>query len=167
MRFLTLVPHCGEADSLITCALSTEPLMECEPYTAVVNTRGNPFHHVIININGMGMSIPWNILLFLGHIRSESEFKRLWFRDVCLNHIDKEERAQYWNSKWMKTMSSHAADIVDLSEVIAGLWDQGKVEPPFHPRPKGRFRPRDHNFNMHTPIQIDMQHNFEWGYQVC
>jgi hypothetical protein len=50
-----------------------------------------------------------------------------------------------------KTMSSHAADIVDLSEVITGLWDQGKVEPPFYPRPKGRFHPRDHNFLCISP----------------
>jgi hypothetical protein len=83
MRFLILMPHCGEVDSLITCSLSTEPLMECEPYTAVVNTRGNPFHHAIIKINGMGMWLPWNIFLFLRHIRSESDSKRLWFRDVC------------------------------------------------------------------------------------
>jgi hypothetical protein len=154
MRFLVLKPHHGAVHSAIECNLSYSPLTNCEPYTAVVNSRGNPFANVVLNIDGFAKVITRNIAYFLWHIRSPDSSQRLWFRDVCLDHNSSEERSAYWTPEWMETMSNHANNIIDLSEVTASLWEQGDLPMPLTPRLKDWISPREPSLPKHHPIPI-------------
>ncbi|KAH7333240.1 heterokaryon incompatibility protein-domain-containing protein [Rhexocercosporidium sp. MPI-PUGE-AT-0058] len=154
MRFLNLNPHHGKAESPLKVSLSIEPLDKCEPYTALVNTRGNPFDAALIIIDNALSSTSPNIWTYLDDVRDEIKTKRFWFRDICINHRLPEEKAEYWNQEWMDTMSRHAENVIDMSEAIMTIWDQGKLEPPFEPRPQNDRSYGDLNFNIHSPIPL-------------
>lgn len=155
-RFLILKPHNGDPRSILDCSMSHEPLLSCTPYTYVVNTRGNPFATSRIPIDGYVKAISYNIGIFLYHIRSPSTPLRLWFRDLCVDHQDPAERAAYWNPEWMDTMIHHALKIIDLSEIMAELWDNGKLPRPYKPWPKDYFNLRsgEHLQTRHHPIPL-------------
>ena len=157
MRFLALHPHNGRPGSPLRCSLSIEKLEICEPYTALVNTRGNPFDtaHLVVIDNTILATSP-NIWVFLNDIRDETEKKRFWFRDICINHLLPEEKAEYWNQEWMGTMSEHAETVIDMSEAIMTMWDQGKLVPPFPPRPRDDRSYGDLDFKIHSPIPLDL-----------
>jgi hypothetical protein len=156
LRFLILKPHNGDPDSMLDCSLSYEPLLSCVPYTYVTNTRGNPFASSIIPIDGYGKVTTYNIGVFLRHIRDTSIPLRLWFRDLCVDHNEPAERAAYWTPAWMDKMSQNASDVIDLSEIIAGLWDRGELQRPYQPRPKDYFNVRsgENIQTNHHPIPL-------------
>jgi hypothetical protein len=155
MRFLTFEP--GTPDTPIDCTLATQQLPDCDPYTYVINTRGNPLSWIGISINGRVKHVTRNIAVFLDHIRSGDTPQRLWFRDVCLNHLDPAEKAQYWNQEWMDTMIKHASKVIDLSEITAGLWDKGKLPRPFPPEQKQWNKTREGKPTKHHPAPLHMQ----------
>jgi hypothetical protein len=101
-----------------------------------------------------------NIVLFLDHIRSKDTIQRLWFRDVCLNHKDEDEKTRFWNQEWMDTMIQHAEKMIDLSEVIAELWDKGELPRPFPQRPKQWNVAREAHPTKHHPAPLHMQKGF-------
>ncbi|CZR57678.1 uncharacterized protein PAC_07567 [Phialocephala subalpina] len=135
----------------------TEPLSNCKPYTYVLNTRGNPLAWLGINIDGHKKFVTRNIAIFLIHIQSRDVPQRLWFRDVCLNHQDPEEKARYWNQEWMDTMIHHAEKVIDLSEVMAEQWDKGRLERPFPPTPRAWNDSREPKETKHHPCPLWMQ----------
>ncbi|TAQ83406.1 hypothetical protein B7494_g8273 [Chlorociboria aeruginascens] len=156
MRFLILEP--GEPDSLtIKGSFSSVPLSNCEPYTYVINSRGNPIEWRGLLIDGQVKPVTRNIIVFLHHIQSRETSQRLWFRDVCLDHQDQEEKTRYWNQEWMDTMIQHAEKVIDLSEVMAELWDQGKLQPPFLPMSKEWHNTREAKGAKHYPAPLHMQ----------
>ena len=99
MRFLILEPHYGNIDSLIKCSFSFQSLSKCEPYTYIINTRGNPRAWLRFLIDGHVLEVTRNIVIFLEHIRSRVGMQRLWFRDVCLNHKDPDEKRSILESR--------------------------------------------------------------------
>ncbi|TVY39853.1 Heterokaryon incompatibility protein 6,OR allele [Lachnellula subtilissima] len=157
MRFLILKPHHGNTKSPLECSISSEQLSKCEPYTYVINTRGNPLATLGLFIDGHAKPVTRNIVTFLDHIQSKNDAQRLWFRDICLNHQDPEEKDRYWNQEWMDTMIQHAEKVIDLSEVIAGLWDKGELPRPFSPKPKDWNRTREPKGTKHHPAPLHMQ----------
>ncbi|TVY24436.1 Heterokaryon incompatibility protein 6,OR allele [Lachnellula hyalina] len=157
MRFLILKPHHGNTKSPLDCSISSEQLSKCKPYTYVINTRGNPLSTLGLFIDGHAKPVTRNIVIFLDHIQSKNDAERLWFRDVCLNHQDPEEKDRYWNQEWMDTMIQHAEKVIDLSEVIAGLWDKGELPRPFPPKPKDWNRTREPKGTNHHPVPLHMQ----------
>lgn len=162
MRFLILKPHPDDPGSfsdldLVECSFSFTTLAESEPYTYVVNTRGNPLAWFPISIDGPVIWITRNIAVFLNHIRSKENSQRLWFRDVCLDSKNAEEKSHYWNPEWMDTMIKHAENVVDLSEVMGELLDQGQLPKPFSPRPKDWLGRREPIGTKHHPAPIEMQ----------
>lgn len=162
MRFLVLKSHPDGAGSLsqpdpVECSFSFSAPSESEPYTYVVNTRGNPLDWWFISIDGAIIWLTRNIAVFLSHIRSKESSKRLWFRDVCLNHKDVEEKSRYWNPKWMETMMKNADNIIDLSEIMGDLWDQGKLPQVIPPREKEWLRARAPKDPKHHPAPLELQ----------
>jgi hypothetical protein len=154
MRFVILEPHHGDTDSPVKCAFSFEPLAKCEPYTYIENTRGNPLALAGVIINGYVQTVTRNIAVFLNHIRSRDEPQRLWFRHLCLNHQDPEEHAHYWNQDWADTMMKHSEKVIDLSEVMAQLWDDGQLPRPFPRPPKDWNNPREPKPTKHHPARF-------------
>lgn len=157
MRFLILNPHNGNKKGPLKCSISSEPLSKCKPYTYVINTRGNPLAALGFLIDGRVKSVSRNIVTFLDHIQSRTDTQRLWFRDVCLNHQDPDEKARYWNREWMDVMIRHAEKVIDLSEVIAGLWDKGELPRPFTPKPKDWNSTKEPKGTKHHPAPLHMQ----------
>ncbi|KUJ14923.1 HET-domain-containing protein [Mollisia scopiformis] len=155
MRFLTLEP--AAPDTLLKCSMSIEPLEKCKPYTYIINTRGNPISWLGISIDGKSKHVTRNICEFLAHIRSRDVPQRLWFRDVCINHQDSEEKSRYWNQEWMDTMIKHAEKVVDLSEVMAELWDKGELPRPFPRTAKDWSHTRQPKETKHHPCPLQMQ----------
>lgn len=155
-RFLILKPHNGDPHRMLDCSMSQEPLASCTPYTYVINTRGNPFASSLIPIDGYGKTASYNIGVFLNHIRSPSMPLRLWFRDLCVDHQDPAERAAYWNPEWMDRMIQNAVKIIDLSEIMAELWDKGELPRPYEPRPKDyiNLRSGEHLKTRHHPMPL-------------
>ncbi|KAL5330783.1 hypothetical protein ACEPPN_000306 [Leptodophora sp. 'Broadleaf-Isolate-01'] len=163
MRFLNLKPHHGKPESPLHISLSIELLDICKPYTALVNTRGNPFDAALIIIdNALSTTAP-NIWVYLDEVRDETETKRFWFRDICINHRLPEEKAEYWNQEWMDTMSQHAENVIDMSEAIMKIWDQGKLEPPFEPRSRNDRSYGDLDFKIHSPIPLSLAAEYAKG----
>ncbi|KAE8446778.1 hypothetical protein EG329_011683 [Mollisiaceae sp. DMI_Dod_QoI] len=160
MRFLVLEP--GHPDSLVRCSFSFESLPRCVPYTFASNTRGNPLAWLGILIDGHVKPVTKNIVEFLGHIRSRALPQRLWFRDVCLNHQDPEEKSRCWNEEWMDIMIQHAEKVIDLSEVMAELWDKGDLPRPFPPTPKEWTNTRETKGTKHHPAPLQMQQGSGW-----
>ncbi|CZT01922.1 hypothetical protein WAI453_007877 [Rhynchosporium graminicola] len=118
IRVLILKPHNGKRESPLYVSFSAETLDKCEPYTALINTRGNPFDTAIIIIgNNLWKTSP-NIWVFVDGVRHEAEARRFWLRDLCTNHRVPEEKAKYCNQGWMDTMSQHASSVIDMSQVI-------------------------------------------------
>ena len=154
MRFPIHKPHHGAVHTAIECKLSYPPLENCEPYIAVVNSRCNLFANVVINMDGWAKVVTRNSAYFLWHTRSPDRSQRLWFRDVCLNYGSLEERSAYQTTEWIETMSKHASNIIDLSEVMVTLWKQGDLPRPFDPRPKGWLKPREPNQPKYHPTPI-------------
>jgi hypothetical protein len=66
MRFLVLEARHGNTERplVCSCSMSYSTLANCEPYPAVVNTRGNPLFKVAISINGHGKWVTRNIAEF-------------------------------------------------------------------------------------------------------
>ncbi|TVY83210.1 Heterokaryon incompatibility protein 6 OR allele [Lachnellula suecica] len=157
MRFLILQPHHGTINSPIKCSFSVQPLLECEPFTYIINTRGNPLAWLGLEIDGHVKPVTRNIVLFLEHIRSKDTIQRLWFRDVCLNHQDADEKARYWNQEWMDTMIQKAEKVIDLCEVMAELFDKGELPKPFPPRRKEWHTAREGSLTKHHPAPLHMQ----------
>jgi hypothetical protein len=163
MRFLVLNSHPdGPKDTfdldLVDCKFSFSTLAESEPYTYVVNTRGNPLTWYPISIDdGPVIWATTNIAVFLNHIRSKEVSQRLWFRDICLDSKNAEEKTRYWTPEWMETMKKHAHNIIDLSDVMCELWDQGKLPQPFPPREKDWLHTRDPVSTKHHPAPIESQ----------
>ncbi|KAG4439249.1 hypothetical protein IFR05_005287 [Cadophora sp. M221] len=163
MRFLNLKPHHGKPESPLHISLSIEPLDICDPYTSLVNTRGNPFDAALIIIdNAMSTTAP-NIWVYLDDVRDETQTKRFWFRDICINHRLPAEKAIYWNQEWMDTMSQHAEKAIDMSEAIMTIWDQGKLEPPFESRPRSDRSYGNLDFKIHSPIPLSLAAEYAKG----
>lgn len=158
MRFLSLEP--GISKTPIDCTLSVQTLADCEPYTYIINTRGNPISWVGFKLDGRRHQVTRNIAVFLDHMRSENAPQRLWFRDICLNHRNADEKARYWNQEWMDTMIKHAEKVVDLSEVMASLWDAGKLPRPFPRWDKEWNKLREAKPTKHHPCPIRLQKGF-------
>lgn len=162
MRFLVLDGHPdGPGDvadiEVLKCTFSFSPLAECEPYTYVTNTRGNPLAMWFLSVRDTALCLTRNITAFLNHIQSK-EPQRLWFRDVCLDHKNPQEKARYWTPEWMDTMMKHAEKVIDLSEVMGELWDQGELPKPFpQARPKDWIYPREYSAPKHHPAPIESQ----------
>ncbi|PQE15144.1 heterokaryon incompatibility protein [Rutstroemia sp. NJR-2017a BVV2] len=165
MRFLVLAPHHGNSDIELECTLSYEPLSEAKPYTAVVNTRGNPVGCVPILVDGKEILMPRNISVFLLHIRAKDDHLRFWFRDLCLDVTNPEEKSRYWNVEWLNKMNEHAQEIIDLSEVMATLWDEGKLPAIASPPLRGWGEARDleewKRAPIHHPAPLAVQNNPE------
>jgi hypothetical protein len=165
MRFLVLAPHHGNSEIELECTLSYEALSEAKPYTAVVNTRGNPVGCVTIPVDGKEVLISRNIREFLIHMRAKDDHLRFWFRDLCLDATNPEEKSRYWNVEWINTMNEHALEIIDLSEIMATLWDEGKL-PALPPPPlRGWRETRDmaewKRTPIHHPAPLAVQNNPE------
>ncbi|KAK0112373.1 hypothetical protein ONS96_001616 [Cadophora gregata f. sp. sojae] len=163
MRFLILHPHHGMPDSPLHCFFSIEPLTICEPYTALVNTRGNPFDTAFLVMDKALLGTSPNIWVYLNDVRDEKQQKRFWFRDVCINHRLPEEKGEYWNQEWMDNMSQHAESVIDMSEAIMILWDEGKLAPPFPARPRDDRSYGDLDFNIHSPIPLSLAAEYAKG----
>jgi hypothetical protein len=162
MRFLVLKAHPNGSGSvsnpdIVECSFSFSPLEACEPYTYVVNTRGNPLDWLPISIDGRIIWSTRNIAVFLNHIVSRESSQRLWFRDICLDSKNPDEKSRYWNPAWMETMMSHSSNIVDLSELMGQLWDQGKLPQPFSSRPKDWLHAREPKPTKHHPSTLELQ----------
>jgi hypothetical protein len=156
MRFLVLEPQHDNTERPLICSMSYSTLANCEPYTAVVNTRGNPLFKVAISINGHSKLVTKNIVEFLLHVRKSDSPTRLWFRDVCLDQTPEgvEEGFKYWNPEWMETMSKNAENIIDFNDITSALWDAGKPSGPFPPRPKRYLETTKPTLPKHHPIPL-------------
>ncbi|KAL2065816.1 hypothetical protein VTL71DRAFT_3486 [Oculimacula yallundae] len=163
MRFLILHPHNGKEDSPLHVSFSVENLNECKPYTALINTRGNPFDTALVIIDGAVWSTSPNIWVYLNHVRHETEEQRFWFRDLCINHRVPSEKAAYWNQEWMDTMNSHASNTIDMSSILTSLWDAGHLTPPFSPRPLNDRSFGDLNTKIHCPIPLALAAEYAKG----
>ncbi|PQE31850.1 hypothetical protein CJF32_00005154 [Rutstroemia sp. NJR-2017a WRK4] len=165
MRFVVLAPHHGNSEMKLECTLSYEPLSEAKPYTAVVNTRGNPVGVVPILVNGKEILMPRNLSVFLLHMRAEDDHLRFWFRDLCLDVTNPEEKSRYWNDEWINKMNEHAQEIIDLSEIMAKLWDEGKLPAIPSPPLRGWRETRDleewKRTPKHHPAPLAVQNNPE------
>ena len=91
VRILVLQPVADSRDA-IDCLFPMEPSLECDPYTAVIDTRGSNLVREVVLTDGFGKVVKENFDMFLRHIRPTDSPQRLWSHDVCPNLADVDER---------------------------------------------------------------------------
>lgn len=130
-RFLVLHPYAGNKDDVaapVSCGLEAVPLFDAEPFIAVNNARGYRLLQEAIILDGRALLISAALERFLRHFRRSDQDVRLWIRYICVDQPDAEERARYWTRDFCDTMYALATEVVDMSETVSSLVDQGVIE---------------------------------------
>ena len=137
MRFLVLQP-CSEdrahRANHVRCNLELEDISSNKPFTAIRNARGYRLLQEAIELDGKALLVSTAVESFLRHYRHPTEPVRLWMRYLCLDYANDDERQRYWNRAFVDSMYDRATTVVDMSQFLALLREQGTIERVFDSR---------------------------------
>ena len=90
IRLLKLLP--GSSDTEIICETTVVCLADCERYTALSYTWGDPDDRLPITLNGIpDINVTRNLYVALQHLRDADQALAMWIDALCINQADRDE----------------------------------------------------------------------------